>query len=99
MSREPIGFITRDSISELAAGRVDYIWPAGSLRPENEVPVFTDPAPTLKQTGSVVAWECKDYADGWIAFAKLTDALAYQFDTGCVMRPVRASLNTSGDKL
>lgn len=37
-------------------------------------------------------WECKDYADGWIRYVTLADALEYQEQTGCIMRPVRAAL-------
>lgn len=51
---------------------------------------------------SGIAWECKDFADGWIKFASLAEALEYQEQTGCVMRPARAALNPSageGDKL
>lgn len=36
----------------------------------------------------VVAWECKDYGDGWIRFDDLNEALAYQYQTHCIMRPV-----------
>ena len=31
-------------------------------------------------------WECKDYADGWIAFRKQSEALEYQDQTGCLVR-------------
>lgn len=39
--------------------------------------------------GNPVGWECKDYADGWIPFKTLDEALLYQAQTGCVMRPVK----------
>jgi hypothetical protein len=35
-----------------------------------------------------VAWHCKDYADGWINFDNEAEALAYQKDTGCLIRIV-----------
>ncbi len=41
-----------------------------------------------ERTHSNPTWECKDYADGWIPYATLEDALAYQKETGCAMRPV-----------
>jgi len=31
-------------------------------------------------------WQCKDYADGWISYADKEEALAYQRDTGCLLR-------------
>ena len=45
---------------------------------------------------TVTEWECKDYADGWIRYATLADALDYQEQTGCIMRPVRAALSSKG---
>jgi len=44
----------------------------------------------IKMLSGPAAWECKDYADGWIRFDRLKDALFYQFETGCIMRPVYA---------
>lgn len=37
---------------------------------------------------SPVAWECKDYADGWIRFDNQKEALDYQLNSGCIMRPI-----------
>lgn len=31
-------------------------------------------------------WQCKDYADGWITYTDREEALAYQRDTGCLLR-------------
>lgn len=33
-------------------------------------------------------WHCKDYADGWISFDNAGEALAYQRDTGCLLRVI-----------
>lgn len=44
----------------------------------------------LSTRRSQVGWECKDYADGWIRYDSLDEALDYQEQTGCVMRPVRS---------
>jgi len=42
------------------------------------------------------AWECKDYADGWIRYFDEQEALAYQRDTGCIIRVVyRARTETA----
>lgn len=40
------------------------------------------------------AWECKDYADGWIRFDTLEQALEYQYGTGCIMRPIRPQVQS-----
>lgn len=34
------------------------------------------------------SWECKDYADGWIKFQTLNEAIEYQIETGCLVRVV-----------
>lgn len=39
-----------------------------------------------------VAWECKDYADGWIRFETFREAIEYKDETGCAFRPVFAAL-------
>lgn len=55
--------------------------------------IFTDLAYASQEYVSmefedIVAWECKDFADGWIRFTNIHAALAYQRETGCIMRPV-----------
>jgi len=45
-------------------------------------------------------WQCKDYADGWITYTDREEALAYQRDTGCLLRityrPLAASTGEAG---
>ncbi len=36
----------------------------------------------------IVAWRCKDYADGWILFNSEVGARLYQEKTGCLMEPL-----------
>lgn len=41
---EPVGYVTREAIDEVAAGRVgNHLFPAGTLQPENEVAVYAHP--------------------------------------------------------
>lgn len=42
-------------------------------------------------------WQCKDYADGWISYADREEALAYQRDTGCLLRITYRPLAASGE--
>ena len=59
---EPVGFVTEDALAEVAAGRIgNHIFPAGTLRPENEVPVYRHPAPSTGEGVKVkpIPWRPK----------------------------------------
>lgn len=46
--------------------------------------------------GEAVAWQCRDYADGWINFPSLAEAVAYHRKTGAVMRPASPAPHQEG---
>lgn len=63
---EPVGFITHANLEELRAGRVaDYVWPSGSLRPENQVALYASPVSAKPSASSetVSGWRPIETAD------------------------------------
>lgn len=43
---EPVGYVTQETVDELGAGRIGgYIFPAKTLSPEYEVPLYANPEP------------------------------------------------------
>lgn len=50
---EPVGYVSKYGLDEVAEGRMAHIAPAGTFRPENEIPLFSTPpaAPVQPEYG------------------------------------------------
>jgi hypothetical protein len=68
---------------------IEALWSALSTLAASNMPVGGGYVPYL--------WQCKDYMDGWISYADREEALAYQRDTGCLLRVTYRPLAASGE--